>query len=159
MTRSMNLGRSDGGLCLCLALVVLLLVAAACAPATRNRGSVLPAEGSFAFEPGVTTREDVLESLGSPSSANLFGGETWYYISSRTETSGALDPEVIDQRVLAVAFDQDGKVKEVTELGLEDREIVELVSRETPTYGKQLGVLQQLVGNIGRFSKGEAARP
>jgi hypothetical protein len=31
-----------------------------------------------------------------------------------------------------------------------------MVDRETPTYGQRLTVLQLLLGNIGRFTKGEA---
>ena len=30
--------------------------------------------------------------------------------------------------------------------------MVNPVSRTTPTYGKQLGLLEQLIGNVGRFN-------
>jgi hypothetical protein len=36
--------------------------------------------------------------------------------------------------------------------GVEDGRIVEPVERTTPTYGQELTVMQQLLGNFGRFN-------
>jgi len=35
-----------------------------------------------------------------------------------------------------------------------DKKEVELVSRVTPTAGNELSIIQQLFGNVGRFSSG-----
>jgi len=132
------------------------LVLAACSPVVKKHGYVAPEETFDAVEVGKSTRDDVAATLGSPSSVNAFGDETWYYIYGMTETTAFLDPELKEQRVVAIAFDEDGTVKEVVRYGIDERWDLEPVQRETPTYGKELGLLQQLLGNIGRFNKPES---
>jgi len=96
--------------------------------------------------------------LGTPSSVGVFDGETWFYISERTEKVAFLDPKVIDRKVIVIKFDNRGVVSDMTTLGMEDGHEVAIVERKTPTAGQELGLLKQLFGNIGRFEgKGKAA--
>jgi outer membrane protein assembly factor BamE (lipoprotein component of BamABCDE complex) len=57
--------------------------------------------------------------------------------------------------VVAIEFDEQGVVTGIGQFGLEDGQIVDLVTRTTPTYGSQLTILEQLFGNIGA-NTGEA---
>ena len=41
--------------------------------------------------------------------------------------------------------------QDVKILGLEDAQKIEMVDRVTPTAGKELTILKQIFGNIGRF--------
>src|SRR3546814_5080921 len=96
-----------------------------------------------------------LTLLGSPSTSSTFPdwGTTYYYISSETEAVAFLAPEVIEQQVLAIAFDKStSKVKDIKRYGLKDGKQIAFVDRETPTRGKELTVLEQLFGNFGRFN-------
>jgi len=81
----------------------------------------------------------------------MFGDETWYYVSKRTETLAFLAPEVTERKVVIVRFDRQGVVKAVDYLGLDDEREIQFVERETPTSGNEIGLLDQLLGNIGRF--------
>ncbi|MEX2649524.1 MAG: outer membrane protein assembly factor BamE [Alphaproteobacteria bacterium] len=135
-----------------LALAVVV-AASACAPTVRTRGHVIDEAAVSGFEAGTTTRDDVLASLGSPSSVNTFGDETWYYIQAVTESTAFFDPELKEQKVVAIVFDGSGVVSAVNHYGMDDRWDLTLVERETPTHGKRLGLLQQLLGNVGRFTK------
>jgi outer membrane protein assembly factor BamE (lipoprotein component of BamABCDE complex) len=65
---------------------------------------------------------------------------------------------VLDQQVVAVAFDDSGVVREVEHLGLADSRTVDPSPRVTPSAGRELGLMEQLVGNVGRFS-GVGDRP
>jgi len=47
-------------------------------------------------------------------------------------------------------------VTQVNRYGLEDGKVVDLVTATTPTYGRELTVLQQLFGNVGRISADQA---
>ncbi|MEM6421502.1 MAG: hypothetical protein AAF698_02855, partial [Pseudomonadota bacterium] len=58
-------------------------------------------------------------------------------------------PEVVDRRIIAISFDERDRVTAVDRFGLEDGQYVELETRTTPTFGRQLTVLQQIIGNIG----------
>ena len=105
---------------------------------------------------GGFSRAEVAEILGSPSSVAVLEGETWYYISKRTETLAFFEPKVSDQQVVVVRFDKKGMVSEVQTLGLDEARTIEPAERETPTASNELTFFDQLIGNLGRFNKQQA---
>lgn len=107
---------------------------------------------------GVHGRGDVQSLLGTPSATSAFGDETWYYISNQTTQVAFLAPRELRRQVVAVRFDPDGTVRDVSRLTLDDGQKVDLVDRETPTRGTETTVLQELLGNIGRFTPGQLGR-
>lgn len=128
-------------------------VLAACSPTIDNRGNLPPHARLNQLKPGEQTREQVAQLIGTPATVSTFGEPVWYYIGFRTETTAFFKPEEVERKVVAVHFDERGYLKEVRELGLGDGRELSMVDRETPTVGKDLTVLQQLFGNLGRFSK------
>jgi outer membrane protein assembly factor BamE (lipoprotein component of BamABCDE complex) len=137
------------------AVLATLAVAAAlgaCTPRVTTHGYVPDPEALSRIQPGVHNQLEVAQFLGTPSTTASFGQPTWLYITERTEAYAFLAPEVVDQRVVAIAFNDDGVVTDVDEYVLQDGYLVDPVTRTTPTYGKQLGLLEQLLGNIGRFA-------
>lgn len=52
--------------------------------------------------------------------------------------------------VTEITFNDAGLVSEVRTLGLDDGQRVAMNTRETPTRGRQLTILEQLLGNVGR---------
>src|SRR5690606_24242496 len=96
--------------------------------------------------PGMSTRDDVLYILGTPSTVSSFQGPVWYYIGQRTEKVAFFDPEVTERQVVEVLFDETDRVSQVNLYGLEDGQEVELVERETPTEGQDITIVQQFLG-------------
>lgn len=127
---------------------------AACSPRIDQRGNLLDPESVLAIAPGVQTREQVAQLLGTPSTVATFDDKTWYYVSKRTETTAFFAPSITDQQVLVVKFDDADVVEKVKLYGMDDAFEIEPADRTTPTYGQKLTILQQLFGNIGRFTKG-----
>lgn len=138
-----------------LALAAFVAVAG-CTPQVDQRGNLPDPDQVQLIKPGKSTRDDVLAALGTPSSTMNYGGETWHYISARTETTAFFKPELKDRRVLSIVFDQNGVVRDLSAKGMEDGQEVQNVERITPTAGKELSILEQLLGNVGRFSKDAA---
>lgn len=138
----------------------LVLVAAlgfsGCAPTYVNHGFAPQIAELDALEAGVDTRGSVLRKLGRPSSTGAFDSEIWYYVASRTEKFAFYQPKVVDRTVAVVRFDEGGLVTQVNRYGLEDGKVVDLVTATTPTYGRELTVLQQLFSNVGKVSAGDA---
>ena len=125
----------------------------ACAPRVDSRGNQLHADDIAAIEPGQSTRGQVLDRLGSPSSRGSFSDQTWYYISETTETTAFLAPEVMDRKVIVIQFDEAGVVTAVDSLDQTSAETVEPAPGETPTAGNELNFFQQMLSNLGRFNK------
>jgi len=123
----------------------------ACESRKHTRGNLLDPDRVVDIKPGELSRDEVAEILGSPSSVTPFGSNTWYYISQRTETFAFLAPEVTERQIIAISFDKKGMVSKVDTVGLEDGQKINPVARKTPTHGNTLTVLEQIVGNLGRF--------
>lgn len=140
------------------AIFAAVALIAACSSRIDQRGNLPDPDVLANIEVGHVNKQAVQEMLGTPSSIGLFNGETWYYISQRTEKFAFFEPTVIDRKVIVIKFDDRGVVSEMTQLGLEDSREVEIVARKTPTAGNELSLIRQLLGNIGRFEgKGKTA--
>ncbi len=129
-----------------------LVSASACTPTQATRGNIVEDYRMAEVVPGVSTRTNVLQSLGSPTTQAPFDENVWYYIGQKTEKRGIFDPKVVDKKVVVVAFNQDGIVDTIEEIKA-DQIDVPTVRRKTPTSGNEITVLQQLIGNVGRFNK------
>ena len=134
------------------ATAALALTMWACQPRIGTHGYVPDPEALARIEPGVHNRLEVAQFLGTPSTTAMFGEETWLYVTERREEFAFFKPEIIEQEVVVIAFDQTGVVDSIDQYVLADGILVDPVSRKTPTYGKQLGLLEQFLGNVGRFN-------
>ena len=135
-----------------IAVMTCAILLGSCSPIIQTRGNTPDPILLGQIEPGELSRDDIANMLGSPSSIANFGEETWYYISKQTETIGFFEPEIIEQQVVAIAFDDSGMVASVSTYGLDDAQDIEPSERVTPTGGRKLTVLEQLFGNLGRFA-------
>jgi len=73
-------------------------------------------------------------------------------MSERTERTAFFEPKLLERKIVAIVFDDEGVVEDVVTYTENDKKDVELVSRVTPTAGNELSLLQQLFGNVGRFA-------
>jgi outer membrane protein assembly factor BamE (lipoprotein component of BamABCDE complex) len=139
------------------ASVAALLAAASlagCVAVLDQRGNLPEPEKLALIRPGATTRDEVTKILGTPSSTGIFDDKNWYYISRRTKQVAFLDPDVLDQQVYIVNFDDKGVVRGVDHKDLNDGREIEPAPGATPAPGRELTFLEQVLGNIGRFNKG-----
>jgi outer membrane protein assembly factor BamE (lipoprotein component of BamABCDE complex) len=136
-----------------LALAVGLALTAACSPITSHQGfqsvDVRPAD----VKVGQDTRSSVLTKLGSPTATSTFDKNVWFYMSKfRTQTS-FYNPKTIQRDVTAISFDADTlQVKSVDNFTLQDGRVIAFNTHETPTRGREMTVLEQLIGSIGAGS-------
>lgn len=129
--------------------VLLAGVVAGCSPIVQNHGYAPPPEELATIRPGVDTRETVQRKIGRPLSSGVFTDEGWYYVASTVERLTYHAPKVVDRRVVAVMFGPNDVVASINEYGLQDGRVIDLATETTPTYGRQLTILEQAFGNIG----------
>jgi outer membrane protein assembly factor BamE (lipoprotein component of BamABCDE complex) len=137
-----------------MAAAAAALAIAACAPSIEQRGDLLTSDQISQIHPGKTTKDQVVKILGSPSSVSVFDGNAWYYISKRTSQSAFFLPDTTDQQVYIVDFTKDGVVSAVDHKGLKDAENITPAPGATPAPGRELTFLEQIIGNLGRFTGG-----
>jgi outer membrane protein assembly factor BamE (lipoprotein component of BamABCDE complex) len=104
------------------------------------------------LEAGTQSREDVVRLIGSPSAVATFNPNVWYYISETQEAYAFLKPEITQQKVVQVTFNESGRIASIKNYDLKDAENIAMVQRITPTSGKELTVLEQILGNVGKFN-------
>lgn len=96
-----------------------------------------------------SSREQVMLALGSPSTTATFDNEVFYYISqTRVRPVAFAKARIVDQRVLAVYFGDDGRVQNIAHYGMQDGKIFDFISRTTPTAGKDTNFLMQMIGGL-----------
>ncbi|MDP6515023.1 MAG: outer membrane protein assembly factor BamE [Alphaproteobacteria bacterium] len=134
-------------------MIVALSGLPACTPRVDTHGFMPRPEFIEQLEPGKQNRDAVVRLMGSPSSISTFDSSTWYYITQRTKNFAFFKPEVVDQNILVIAFDEQGLLSDIRRYTLEDGLIVDPATHITPTAGKEMTFIQQLFGNIGRFAK------
>jgi outer membrane protein assembly factor BamE (lipoprotein component of BamABCDE complex) len=119
---------------------------------TLHQGYVMDQQ-SLDLVPVGSSREQVLLALGTPSTTATFDNEVFYYISQTRQRSVAFaKPKLVDQRVLAVYFGADGRVTNIANYGLKDGKVFDFISRTTPTGGKDMNFLSQMIAGAGKMS-------
>ncbi len=129
---------------------------AACSPTLTNHGNIPDAELIKSIRVGKSNRDQIQAMLGTPSAVATFDKEAWYYIGTRVSQIAFWEPDLLERQVLVIRFDEKGVVDQFERLDKQDGRDVQIVDRKTPTRGKELTVLEQLLGNIGKFSGPEA---
>jgi outer membrane protein assembly factor BamE (lipoprotein component of BamABCDE complex) len=129
------------------ALAVLAVISAGgCNSAqVMTHGSVIT-QDQIDLVPIGSSRDQVLLAMGSPSTTGSFDGDVYYYISQKKQKTLAYQKsQVVDQRVVAVYFDQENIVTRVADYGLKDGRVFDFISRTTPTSGRDLTFLGQIL--------------
>ena len=135
-----------------LAAITLTVTTGACAPIVATQGFQIIDQKPQDVVVGTDTRETVMTKLGSPSLTSTFEADSvWYYLSQSTARYTYNRPKVTQRVVTEITFEEaDGVVAGVRTLNLDDGESIAMNGRETPTRGRSLTILEQLLGNVGR---------
>ena len=129
-----------------------LMTGAACAPVGQFQGFQAIEANPSDVRVGQDTRTTVQQRLGTPTATDTFDrNSTWFYISQVQAQTAFLHPRVTRRDVVAIGFDHDSEqVTSVNTYTLADGRLIAFNGRETPTRGREMTVLEQLLGNIGR---------
>jgi outer membrane protein assembly factor BamE (lipoprotein component of BamABCDE complex) len=145
----MAMKSSAAAVALSLALAVGGL--SGCAPQVSQHGHTIDPDSVARITPGVTSREEVARLLGSPSTLATFEDGRWYYVTQRRESRSFFQSRITEQDVVTVSFDERGIVQAVDRYDMDQAMAIEPSPDSTRTLGNELTVVEQLIGNIGRF--------
>jgi outer membrane protein assembly factor BamE (lipoprotein component of BamABCDE complex) len=132
--------------------LALPLAVAGCETIVDQRGFAATPGSVEKLEIGTQSREDVVRLIGSPSTVATFNPNVWYYIAQKQEYYAFFKPTMLEQNVMQLSFNDSGRLTAIKKYELADSKDIDMVSRITPTAGKEMTVLEQILGNVGRFS-------
>jgi len=126
------------------------LLLTGCGGNTIRQGHLFQEEDLAQVRPGMG-KDQVVLALGTPDTQSVAGGTpAYYYISTTAEQPLAfMTPQVTDRRIVAIYFNNKERVEQVANYGLKDGKVVDFVTRETPTYSRDQGLLKELFRDIG----------
>ena len=137
-----------------LALTAALLASAgltACSPITSYSGFQAIDSDPKDVKVGTDTKSTVRAKLGSPSATSTFDPNVWFYVNQVKERVAFRRPQVTSRNITAIVFNKDSEMVETVNVyTLKDGKVIAFNNRETPTRGREMTVLEQLLGSVGR---------
>lgn len=140
---------------LLLGATAMVIATLGCTPTVNTRGNLIPDSKLQKVQPNISTQYDVTNLFGPPTIETPFDdgtGTTWYYAGHTSERLGVFKHEITERKLVQVDFDQNGVMTGMRTLDPALAKDIDMINRETPTAGREYTILQQFVGNIGRFN-------
>ncbi len=128
-----------------------LLTLWACAPTIDYRGKLPDAELVAQLKTG-QTQEEVIGLIGSPTTVADYEKTKWLYTYKKTETASFFEPTVLEEKILALTFDTQGRLQSV-EQQKPDGTVIDPLRYKTPTVGEDRPILKQVFGNFGKEAR------
>lgn len=123
----------------------------ACAPITSYSGFQAIDSDPKDVKVGTDTKSTVRAKLGSPSATSTFDPNLWFFVNQVKQRVAFQKPRVAARNVTAITFSKDSELVEaVNTYTLKDGKVIAYNGRETPTRGREITVLEQLLGSVGR---------
>lgn len=135
-----------------------LLLAGCNTSEVLTQGYVVDVQTLELVPPG-SSKDQVLLTLGTPTTKADYGTEAFYYISQkRIRKAMFLKPRLVEQSILAVYFDEDETVTSLSNYTLEDGVVFDTITRTTPTGGKEETFLSRVLSSSGSSGKSSARK-
>lgn len=134
-----------------LALAAIIL--AGCTGTQTTHGNFITAGQIAQLTPHEMTKDDVLATLGSPSSQGTMNTNRWYYITEQQNTKPFHPNHLINRTLLMLDFDNSGTLIRMVSKDQTDGKEITMDEAITPTQGQALGVIDQMIQNVQTFGK------
>lgn len=155
LTRSVFKATAQGFRLTTTAIALSAVLLSGCTTSEVLKQGYVVDQQALDLTPVGSSREQVLLSLGTPSTTATFDNEVFYYISQQRQRGAMfMKPRLVSQNVLAVYFDQEGVVSNIANYTLKDGRAFDMISRTTPTGGKDETFLMQILAGAGGASSG-----
>jgi outer membrane protein assembly factor BamE (lipoprotein component of BamABCDE complex) len=132
-----------------LVALVLFVQLGGCGAQIDHHGHVFKDVDMQQIQAGMS-KEQVQQAWGSPDTTSTIGGDAYYYISTTQKTYAFFKPWEIDRQVVAIYFDPKDSVQQVAHYGMKDGIVVNYARAETPARGKDMSLVEQILGNVSQ---------
>lgn len=134
-------------------LLLISLLLSGCISEFEHHGFSFEQNNIQTIKVGKSNKQTVVQALGSPSTESNFGSPTYYYIGFKTEKVAFMQPKIVEQRVISIAFDKKDMVADIQEYTIDDINSVAFSEHKTEIRGNTLTPIEQIMSNVGKFNK------
>ncbi|MBY6161661.1 outer membrane protein assembly factor BamE [Mameliella alba] len=135
-----------------LIAVIMMVALSACAAQYRTHGYLPSEEDLQQIVAGVDTKASVEDLIGVPNAAGVLNGSGYYYIETQVRHFAYQKPKVVERTIVAITFDENDVVTNITTYGLDDGRVVAINRRVTQTTDGDISFIRKLFGNVGGIS-------
>lgn len=132
-------------------IAAFAFLSVACAPIVRNHGYVPLPEDLALLEVGVSSKENVQETIGHPAATNTKYGDDWFYMSNQFEQVGPTEPREVNREMVVVSFNEAEILSNIQSYTLRDGRAVLLTRRVTETNLGRVSFIEQMLKGLGRI--------
>lgn len=134
----------------CAAALGAAALTAACTPISAAQGYQVVDERPADVKVGDDTMATVRIRFGSPTIVSTFEPNIWFYMNQISDQFGFYRPRVRSRDIVAITFDKETeKVAAVNTYTVENGRVIAFNNRETPTRGRELNAIEQIIGTLG----------
>ncbi len=127
----------------------LVITVAGCGQKIVNHGHQLNDKVLNRLVENTATKRDVLQMLGSPSAFGALDPHVWIYPSLQTSKRPVAADNLEAMRTLVLTFNEAGLLIKKEMVNQNDPMVATPLEKTTPTHGQSLGIIDQMLGNIG----------
>lgn len=98
------------------------------------------------------TKEQVVRTLGAPSSVVSFDKNTWIYMSSSIKRVAFMEPEEVNRDILTIEFNNEGRISNIERLTKADGKEIAVSTDATKSQGHDVGFFEKYFGGVGGYS-------
>ncbi len=135
-----------------IGVTVATLMVGGCAPIVQVSGYVPLKAEIERLRVGVSTRADVLQSLGEPLNYREDSANSMLFVQQKVETVAFLKPRVSERKIVKLTFDKTSILTKVEQFAGADAKPFEMEKKIVVSKGRKLTFWQQMFGNISNFS-------
>lgn len=141
-----------------IALTVFCIsILCSCSSSKQNEWFVthngnMPSEERIAKIEKGTSKDDVIQILGTPSTVAAFDENTWIYMSSDIKRVAFFKPQEIDRNILKIKFDSNDNVTKITRLNKDNGIDINPAKEKTEVKGQEPGFFQKYFGGVGQYN-------
>jgi len=138
-----------------LFFILILLILSACANngVTKNGYSVDNKDVNQ-IKIGVSNKETVINLLDFPTSIYSLNPNKWVYHSYKTKKIMFFKPQVIEQDVIIISFNNANIVENLVKYDLNDSLNIKPSNNKTHIDNREKGLVQDILDNIGSVTPG-----
>ena len=130
-------------------IIYILIVNQSCVYKKVVNGQLPNVDLVKSLEVGKDKKKTVINILGSPSFIGEYNDNSIYYAKIDSKQIAFLKPDIVNQNILQIEFDNNNTLKNIYLFNKDDGEDVSMSDLETKTTGKKIGIIEQLLGNLG----------
>ena len=132
--------------------LILILFLASCSKNVESVGYLVNKSALDSIKVNKSSKQEVLDILGEPTTKSAFAPEVYYYIGRQYEQVAFLTPKLKEQKVVSIEFNQKDIVNNIQIYDQNNANSLNYDADKVKFEGNKVSAFKQVFENIGKFS-------